>query len=54
MQGQYHLDDILTHPQSISRSNRFGGRDIFSPDGPGVRFDAENNFTGFLQPRRSN
>ena len=52
MQGQFHLDDVLTHPDSTSYHNRFGGRDVFSPDGRGVRFDAENNLTGFLQPRR--
>ncbi len=51
MQGQFHLDDILTHPQTISYPNRFGGRDFFAPDGRGIRFDAEYNFTGFLQPR---
>lgn len=50
-QGQFHLDDILTHPQSVSYSNRFGGKDIFSPDGRGVRFDADDNVLGFLQPK---
>ena len=53
MQGQFHLDDIVTHPQSISCENRFGGQDVFSPSGRGVRFDGEGNFTGFLQPRRN-
>lgn len=52
MQGQFQLDDILTHPQSKSSINRFGGKDIFSPDGRGVRFDQENNFMGFLQPNQ--
>jgi RHS repeat-associated protein len=51
VQGQYHLDDILTH-QSTSYPNRFGGQDIFLRDGRGARFDAENNFVGFLQPKR--
>ncbi|MBA3604320.1 MAG: hypothetical protein H0W50_11950 [Parachlamydiaceae bacterium] len=52
MQGQFQLDDILTNPQSASYPNRTGGCDIFSPDGRGIRFDADNNFTVFLQPRR--
>jgi hypothetical protein len=54
MQGQYHLDDILTNPNPSYYPNRFGGQDIFSPDGRGVRFDAEQNLKGFLQPRRRN
>lgn len=52
IQGHFQLDDILTHPQSSSLPNRLNGFDIFAPDGRGVRFDANFNFTGFLQPRR--
>lgn len=52
VQGRFHLDDILTHPESVTVSNRFGGQDIYVPDGRGIRFDSENNFMGFLQPKR--
>ena len=52
VQGQYHLDDVLTHPHSTSYPNRFGGQDIYAPDGRGMRFDSKGNMMGFLQPRR--
>ena len=51
LQGQKILDEILNHSESKCFSNRFGGIDIHAPDGRGVRFDSENNFMGFLQPR---
>lgn len=51
LQGQKILDEILNHPESKCFSNRFGGIDIHAPDGRGVRYDSENNFMGFLQPR---
>lgn len=50
MQGQYHLDDILTHPQGSSKSNRFGGLDYYKPDGSGARFYNDGTFRGFLEP----
>lgn len=49
-QGQYHLDDILTHPYSQTKPNKFGGFDIRKPDGAGARYYNENNFRGFLEP----
>lgn len=52
MQGQYQLDDILTNPHTTSYPNHLGGKDFHIPDGRGARFDANNNFSGFLQPRR--
>jgi len=50
MQGQFHLDNILTHPNSFSKSNRFGGVDFLLPDGRGVRFYKNGQFRGFLEP----
>ena len=48
--GQYHLDDILTHPDGFIRLNRFGGIDFFKPNGSGVRFYSDFSFRGFLEP----
>ena len=50
MQGQYHLDDILTHPKGYSKPNRLGGIDYYRPDGSGVRFYSNDQFRGFLEP----
>jgi hypothetical protein len=49
-EGQYQLDDILTHPQGSSKINRFGGMDYRRPDGAGVRFYEDGTFRGFLEP----
>ncbi len=54
-QGQYHLDDILTHPDSIivrSYRERYGGDviDVKIANGPGARFSKEGEFIGFLNP----
>ena len=51
LQGQHQLDTILNNSKSMTYPNRFGGIDVFSPDGRGARFDAEGNLMGFLQPR---
>ncbi|MDB2614432.1 hypothetical protein N9Y92_04685 [Chlamydiales bacterium] len=51
MQGQFYLDDILTSPKTTSISNRFGGKDIYAPNGRGVRYDKDFDFKGFSQPR---
>jgi RHS repeat-associated protein len=48
--GQNIVDDILTTPGSIQRGNRFGGIDVVSPGGRGVRYDGSGNFMGFLEP----
>jgi filamentous hemagglutinin len=55
MQGQYQLDDILTNPTgTIKRCNRprYGGEviDIKIPEDRGVRFSADGEFIGFLNP----
>lgn len=54
-QGQYHLDDILTHPDSTITRNyrpRYGGDviDVKIQNGRGVRYDKDGNFIGFLEP----
>jgi hypothetical protein len=54
IQGQYHLDDILTHPNSkIShRDHRDFGRvmDIEVPGRGGARFSRNGDFIGLLEP----
>lgn len=51
-QGQSPLDDILTDPKQQSYPNGKGGVDIHAEDGRGARFDSEDQFKGFLEPRR--
>ena len=51
IQGQWHLDDILTHPFGFSRHNNMGGIDYYRPDGSGVRYFGNGQFRGFLEPR---
>ncbi|NGX62685.1 MAG: hypothetical protein KR126chlam6_00085 [Candidatus Anoxychlamydiales bacterium] len=51
-QGQKLLESILNDKKSIYYDNRFGGIDVFEPNGKGARFDMNNNFMGFLQPRK--
>jgi hypothetical protein len=49
-QGQVALDDILGNVSKTS-PNKFGGHDYFGGSrGGGARFDADGNFTGFLEP----
>lgn len=54
MQGQFHLDDILTHPSSIIRQyNRpkYGNvTDIKIPGNRGVRYSQTGDFIMFLEP----
>jgi hypothetical protein len=52
-QAQNILREIVSDPLAESYMNRFGGYDIFSSTGRGVRFDGEGNLMGFLQPRSS-
>jgi len=50
-QGQNVLEGILRSTNQTTRSNRFGGSDIFdSNTGRGVRFDGNGNMKGFLDP----
>ena len=50
-QGQNILDGILKSGNQTSKSNRFGGKDIFDNNtGRGVRFDGDGNMKGFLEP----
>jgi len=50
-QGQDVLEGILKSGNQTSKSNRFGGKDIFDNNtGRGARFDADGNMKGFLDP----
>ena len=50
-QGQDILKGILNSRNQTSKPNRFGGKDIFDNNtGRGVRFDADGNMKGFLEP----
>ena len=51
-QGQDQLDDILTDPNQGSFPNGKGGADVHAGDGRGARFDSDDKFKGFLEPRR--
>jgi hypothetical protein len=51
-QGQDQLDDILTDPNQGSFHNGKGGADVHAGDGRGARFDSDDKFKGFLEPRR--
>lgn len=48
MQGQYHLDDILTSPNNIVIQDSNRGVKIYSQDGRGLYFRNNSNFRGFL------
>jgi RHS repeat-associated protein len=51
LQGQQVLQDILSSPNQVIEPNRFGGRDVFDvTTGRGVRYDANGNLMGFLEP----
>jgi hypothetical protein len=48
LQGQFHLDNILTHPNNkIIRGDK-GDIRLFSPDGKGAHFRSDGSFKGFL------
>jgi len=50
-EGQNILGEILNSSSKVDVPNRFGGSDIFDLiTGRGARFDANNNFMGFLEP----
>ncbi|MCH9625861.1 MAG: hypothetical protein S4CHLAM123_10450 [Chlamydiales bacterium] len=44
MQGQYHLDDILTNPNSITSIEKGYGIEIYAPNGRGVFFEKMEDF----------
>ncbi len=54
--GQNHLESIISDPRRTIMqgfSGRFGNvTDIYSPTGQGARFDSNNQFIHFLEPRR--
>ena len=50
LQGQFHLDDILTDPKGICiRDFEQGGYKIYSRDGRGAFFRDDNTFRGFIE-----
>lgn len=54
MQGQFHLDDILTHPHSVVNERfmpKYGNIiDIKIPNNRGVRYSQNGDFIMFLEP----
>ena len=54
--GQAVIEDILTSPGSrtvnITRGKWKGGVEVWAPSGRGVRYDADGNFVGLLEPPR--
>ncbi len=42
-QGQYHLDDILTHPEIIIKEDK-KGFEIYTSDGRGAYFRSDGSF----------
>jgi len=50
-QGQEVLKELLTSNNQLIKPNRFGGRDIYDINtGRGVRFNAQAEMMGFLEP----
>ena len=49
LEGQFHLDNILTNPQTVTRPNKFGGLNYYTPDGRGICFDGNGSLRGFLE-----
>jgi hypothetical protein len=41
------LDDILTHPLTITKPNKFGGLNYHAPDGRGACFNIDGKLRGF-------
>ena len=55
VKGQKILVEILNSTNKNVLPNRFGGADIFDLiTGRGARFDGNNNFMGFLEPKNRN
>jgi hypothetical protein len=48
-QGQFHLDDILTHPKSKFFKDINEGYEVYSPDGRGAYFRSDGSFRGFIE-----
>lgn len=49
LQGQFQLDDILTHPYTNHFQNSKNGFEFFHPDGRGAYFRADGSFRGFIE-----
>jgi hypothetical protein len=49
IQGQFHLDDILTNPKSFIVKNKLGEIKVYSPDGRGAHFWSNGMLKGFVE-----
>lgn len=47
--GQFQVEDILTHPGSVFNQLGRGGVGVRTPDGREIRFDADGRFSGFIE-----
>ena len=47
--GQFQVEDVLTHPGSVFRQLGRGGLGVRTPDGREIRFDADGRFSGFIE-----
>ncbi|MBX9399960.1 DUF6531 domain-containing protein [Lysobacter sp. BMK333-48F3] len=47
--GQFQVEDILTHPNSVFTPLGRGGVSVRAPDGREIRFDANGRFSGFIE-----
>ena len=54
LQGHFHIDDILTHPNNITRSHhhpKYGNViDVKIPNDRGIRYSCDGNFIMLLEP----
>ncbi len=50
IQGQFQLDDILTHPNSVTIKDGIGF-EIYAPDGRGAYFYNDGSFRGFIEAK---
>lgn len=46
------VDDVLTEPNGQVMKNSKGGVDAVSSDGRTIRFNRDNSFQGFREPRK--
>ncbi len=47
--GQFHVEDMLTHPDATFTPLGRGGMGVRVPDGRAMRFDANGRFAGFIE-----
>jgi len=54
IQGQFHLDDILTHPKQRTFIDSKRGLEMYAPDGRGAYFREDGSFRGFVEEQWRN